>query len=78
MMWMARLLCLKIGKWGIKMTSHVSDFDREHMEDIVAGYGDWFSAELLRLIVKADSENRELLRKVFPVHVKAYEDWYNR
>jgi hypothetical protein len=59
------------------MTATLSDFDKEHMADIVAGYGDWFSAELIRLINKADRGNKELLRQVFPDHVEAYERWYN-
>ena len=37
---------------------------------------DWFSAELLRLIAKADTENRERIRYGFPDHVEAYERWY--
>lgn len=55
----------------------ISDFDREHIGDIVAGNGDWFTAELLRLIAKADNNNRELLRKAFPEEVAAYEQWCN-
>ena len=46
------------------------------MADILAGYGDWFSAQLLRLIAKADYNNRERLRTAFPEHVQAYEDWF--
>lgn len=57
------------------MAAHLSDFDKAKMGDILAGMGDWFSAELLRLIAKADSENRELLRLGFPDHVLAYELW---
>ena len=59
------------------MTAILSEHDKEHIADIVAGYGDWFSAELIRLIGKADRENRTLLRQVFPDHVEAYERWYN-
>lgn len=59
------------------MTAHVSDHDREKMDDIMGGYGDWFSARLIRLIAKADYQNRELLRRVFPDHVEAYETWMN-
>jgi hypothetical protein len=47
------------------------------MEDIVAGYGDWFSAQLIRLIAKADRTNIEILRKAYPEHVEAYESWYH-
>ena len=35
----------------------------------------WFSGHLLRLIAKADGQNRERLRKGFPEHVAAYESW---
>lgn len=54
-----------------------SQHDIAHMGDIIAGSGDWFSADLLRLIRKADGQNRERLRQVFPEHVRAFEDWYN-
>lgn len=54
----------------------ISEHDKEHMEQILAGYGDWFSAMLLRLILKADKDNREKLRQVFPEAVAAYEEWY--
>ena len=54
----------------------LSDFDRAHVGDILAGNGDWFSAELLRLIAKADTANRAKLRLGFPEHVQAYLDWY--
>lgn len=55
----------------------ISDFDRAHIGDIVAGGGDWFTAELLRLIAKADSNNRERLRSAFPEEVAAYEEWWS-
>lgn len=58
------------------MAAQVSPHDMAHMHDILVGdYGDWFSAHLLRLIRKADLENRELLRSVYPDHVAAYEMW---
>jgi hypothetical protein len=58
------------------MTSRLSAHDRERMTDIMAGYGDWFSAQLLRLIAKADVENRARLRLAFPDHVEAFEAWH--
>jgi hypothetical protein len=60
----------------------LSPFDKAHIGEIIGerskleGMGDWFSAELLRLIAIADSANKEKLRKVYPEHVKAYEHWY--
>lgn len=54
----------------------ISEYDRANVQLILRGHGDWFSAELLRLIAKADSANREKLRLAFPDAVKAWEDWY--
>ncbi len=53
----------------------ISDYDRANFGAIVAGHGDWFTAQLIRLIAKADQSKRELLRKGFPDEVEAYEDW---
>jgi len=51
-----------------------SDYDVANLSDILTGrVGDWFDAELFRLIRHADGENRELLRMVYPLHVQAYE-----
>lgn len=57
------------------MVAQLSDYDRSNVGNIISGEGDWFSAELLRLIAKADVENREQLRVAFPDHVEAYEQW---
>lgn len=54
----------------------ISEHDRTHVQEILVGSGTWFNAQLLRLINKADEDNIELLRKVFPDVVEAYEDWY--
>lgn len=59
------------------MTAKLSPHDMANFDRIVRGYGDWFSAELVRLIAKADKENRERLRIAFPDHVEAYERWMN-
>lgn len=53
----------------------ISAYDREHLRDLLLGHGDWFTAQLLRLIAKADRENREKLRLGFPEEVAAYEEW---
>ena len=53
----------------------LSEFDREHMADIITGEGDWFTAHLLRLIAKADLNNRARLRLAYPEEVEAYEQW---
>ena len=55
----------------------LSTYDLEHMDDIMAGHGDWFSAQLLRLCAKADQINLARLDKTFPEHVMAYLDWHN-
>ena len=55
----------------------ISEHDKENIGEILAGYGDWFSADLIRLIAKADAQNRARLARVFPDHVQAYLDWYN-
>lgn len=58
-------------------TKAPSKFDIDNMENIIAGEGDWFSADLLRLIAKADLANRERIRIVYPNHVVEYEKWAN-
>lgn len=52
--------------------------DREwvmEMEAAMNNSGTWFTSHLLRLIAKADQQNRELLRRGFPYHVAAVERW---
>lgn len=53
----------------------ISEYDRVHVEDILYGDGDWFTAQLLRLCAKADSQNLEKIRTAFPDVVAAYLDW---
>lgn len=48
----------------------LSDFDRKNVGHILAGHGDWFTAKLLRLIAKADFENRSKLALGFPKEVE--------
>ncbi len=55
--------------------SMLSEFDRENIDHILGGKGDWFSAGLIRLIAKADGLNRERLRRGFPEAVAAFERW---
>lgn len=54
----------------------LSEWDRKNIGAIIAGSGDWFTADLLRLIAKADATNRSKLRVMFPEEVAAYERWY--
>jgi hypothetical protein len=58
--------------------SGISDYDREHIGDIVAGHGDWFTAHLLRLIAKADAYNRAKLEFMYAEEVEAFEEWERR
>ncbi len=50
------------------------EWDME-MAAAMGSYGTWFTSHLLRLIAKADTENRERIRLGFPDHVAAYERW---
>jgi hypothetical protein len=53
----------------------LSEYDRAHIGDLVAGHGDWFTARVLQLCAKADDMNLERLRLGFPNEVAAYETW---
>lgn len=52
-----------------------SEYDQANIHIIMNGYGDWFSARLLRLCQKADPANLERIRRGFPDHVALYEQW---
>lgn len=47
----------------------MSDYDKENIGRILRGHGDWFGAQLLRLIAKADSNNQALLAACYPEQV---------
>ena len=51
----------------------LSQFDRDNVKPILQGHGDWFTAQLMRLVVKADINNRRLLAKGFPEEVALVE-----
>lgn len=53
----------------------LSEFDKQNVGSILGGEGTWFSADLLRLIARADISNRERLRGAYPDHVAAFENW---
>lgn len=57
------------------MSARISKYDRENIDMIMDGYGDWFSAQLLRLCRKADLDTLEQIRQGFPDHVRLYEKW---
>ena len=50
-------------------------WDREHLQEILLGHGDWFTARLIRLIARADPARKERLRLGFPEEVAAVEEW---
>lgn len=54
---------------------HPNNYERNNMFVILNTNGGDFFAELLRLIAKADSKNRERLRQGFPHYVACYESW---
>lgn len=56
--------------------SEISEFDKNNIQQILRGHGDWFSAKLIRLIANCDKTNLEKIRSQFPDHVEAYENWY--
>jgi hypothetical protein len=56
----------------------VSPVDVERIDAIMGGAGDHFTAQLLRLIGKADMFNRERMRIAFPDEVALYERWLNQ
>ena len=52
----------------------LSEFDRENIGSILTdSRKDWFTAQLLRLIVKADQHHRALLAQGFPEEVRLVE-----
>lgn len=53
----------------------VSDFDREHIDEIMRGEGDSYSRQLLRLCAKADGAELMTLAEVYPDHVAVYLAW---
>jgi hypothetical protein len=56
-------------------TITMKDFDRQNIGALLAGEGDWWSAQFVRLIAKSDTERRARLRLAFPEHVEAVEDY---
>jgi hypothetical protein len=54
----------------------LSSWDIDHLQDIFDGNGEWFTAQLMRLIAKADGVNLEKLRMAYPDEVRVYEEWH--
>ena len=53
----------------------LSQHDKDNLQSILCGEGDWFTACLLRLIAKADLWNRHLLGEIYPDEVKLVNDF---
>ena len=53
----------------------ISEHDLANIDRIIGGYGDWFTAHLLRLMHKADQENFTKLAHAFPDVGAAYLMW---
>jgi len=53
----------------------LSEYDRQHIGDILNGHGTWFTAHLLRLLPRADAGNLAKLERAFPEVVEAYREW---
>lgn len=62
------------------MGARMSAFDKSHIYDMLADEQgkEWhsFTANLLRLMTKADKENFAKLASAFPEEAQAYQDWY--
>lgn len=53
----------------------LTEHDKKNLGEILAGRGTWFTAQLLRLIAKADKHNRHLLGEVYPQEVAAVNEY---
>ena len=47
----------------------MTEYDKENIMEILHGKGTWFTADLFRLIAKADESNRLKLAESFPDEV---------
>jgi hypothetical protein len=53
----------------------LSEFDLSHIDDILHGLGDWWTAHFIRLYNKSDSAHRAALGNAFPTIVSELEKW---
>ena len=53
----------------------MTEYDKENITEILHGKGTWFTADLFRLIAKADSENRLKLHEAFPKEVEVVHQY---
>ena len=62
---------------GLPPPPRMKDYDRINLDYVIRS-GDWWEADLLRLIANADMLNRARLRRVYPEHVETVERWQRR
>ena len=61
------------------LRNDMNQFDKENVKSILLeGKGDWFTANLFRLIAKADNNNRAKVFKGFPDEVDAVHKYLTR
>jgi len=54
----------------------LTDFDKNNIDRIMSGEGtSWYTAQLLRLMAKADTENLTKLAYVYPEEFIAFCNW---
>jgi len=53
----------------------MSNYDKTNIGSILAGEGSWFTANLIRLIAKADERNLLRLSVAFPEEVDAVKSY---
>lgn len=57
----------------------LSNWDKANLHKIMAGHGDWTTAQVLRFIALMASKNRLVyakLKGIFPEECRAYEWWW--
>ena len=57
--------------WPFGYINHMSNHDKQNIGAIINGDGGWFTACLIRLIIKADMDNRRKLFSIYPDEVHA-------
>jgi len=59
----------------------MSEYDRQHVADILLGEGTWYNARLLRaladLLPHADVDNAAILERTWPEQCDAIRAWAN-
>ena len=53
----------------------LTQYETTHLDEILGGVGGWYTACLLRLIVKADKHDRALLAEVYPEEVALVNEY---